>query len=302
MQKKLFLVCDSDEKFSNAFASYLAKKKELSFVVRACSSPEQIKEQSGDEKIGILLLGHNFPKGKRKLLHADWVFILTEDGKTESDENGIPVYKYQSAEVILSEIIRHVGEHAGKQALFSSGRRSKPFRMIGMFSPVHRTGQTTYAMKLGQELAVSESVLYLSLELYGGKNLSQEGSTIEDLLYYSRQENQNLGILLTTMVSQKGQMDYILPARVSENIRQVQTEEWQELFARISKESVYDVLIVDIDPGLREPYEILRLCKEIHVLSSEDDRSKSKISQFEEELRILGLEDIQKKVRKKVMS
>lgn len=304
MQKKLFLICDAEEKFSNAFAAYLVKKKDLSFSVHACHLAEQIKERSEEQEIGILLISQSFPKGKLKLIHADWVFVLTEDEKEEAMEEGIPVYKYQSVEAILSVIFRHIGERAGKQTLFARGKRSRPFRMIGMYSPVHRVGQTTYAMKLGEELAVSESVLYLSLELYGGRRTdsSMSAATIEDVLYYSRQENQNLGILLTTMVSQKGQMDYILPAKVSENIRQVSVEEWKELFSRISKESVYDVLIVDIDSGIRNPYELLRLCTEIQVLYSEDESSRSKVRQFEEELGILGLDEIQKKMKKKVVS
>ena len=61
--------------------------------------------------------------------------------------------------------------------------------MIGIFSPVHRSGKTGYGLRLGQELAVSRNVLYLNMEIYGGigGHFPEEGHTLGDVLYYLRQ-------------------------------------------------------------------------------------------------------------------
>ncbi len=298
MKKKLFLICDSEAGFSDALAAYLVKKKDLSYTVHACHSPEQVRTMGEHQEIGVLVIGSHFPAGKRKLIRADWIFLLGEEEGEKTSDGVIGIYKYQSAEGILTEMFRYMGESEKKQQLFCRGRRSRQFRIIGICSPVHRTGQTEYAMELGQESALTDAALYLSLELYGGRKSQADGSCLEDLIYYARQENQNLGMLLTTMVRQKGKLDYILPVKVSENLRGVCIQDWRELFSRIAKESVYDVLILDIDPGLPCLYELLKLCTEIHMRTAEDEAAAEKILQFEEELKILGLEELRKKIKK----
>ena len=166
---------------------------------------------------------------------------------------------------------------------------------------MHRSGETSYGLKLGQELAVSENVLYLNMEIYGGIGgyFPEEGHTLADVLYYSRQESGNIGLILTTLVKHMGGLDYLLPVRVSEDVKAVEVREWISVIRQIAEQSIYDVIILDIDEGLREVYELLRVCTEIHVLTARDTMAKAKLLQMEEEMHLLGYDDLKKKIVKK---
>ena len=94
-------------------------------------------------------------------------------------------------------------------------------------------------------------------------------------------------------------LDYLAPARVSEDIRETSSKDWMDFIKRVLESSPYRVLILDMDDGIRGLYEILRVCTEVHVLTLRDKVSMGKLRQFEEELHLLGYEDVRQKLIKK---
>jgi len=141
----------------------------------------------------------------------------------------------------------------------------------------------------------------LNLEMYGGigGHFEKGGQTLEDILYYARQEKGNLGFMLTKAVRHRGNLDYVLPIPVSEDMKQIEAEEWIRLFQQILSQSIYETIILDIDEGIRDVYELLELCNEIHLLEDESEYSAAKIQQFERELHILGHESLLSKIVRK---
>ncbi len=301
MSNRNLVICDREEGYAEAFAVFLMKRKELAFQVQVCGGIAQVQTVMQERPIDILLIGGAYPAAERRKLKAGKVFLLTGSGKTEADEGEIEVYKYQSGEAILAEIIRECSEEEDGDGLFIRTVKAGKMRIIGIFSPVHRSGKTGYGLKLGRELAVSGNVLYLNMELYGGIGgyFPREGRTLADILYYARQESRNIGLVLTTLVEHMDGLDYLLPARVSEDVRSVMPEEWVGLIRQIAEQSIYDVVILDIDEGLKGVYDLLRVCTEIHVPEAKDRIAKAKILQMEEELHLLGYDDVKKRMVKK---
>lgn len=301
MSNKNLVICDREEGYAEAFAVFLMKRKELAFQVQVCDGITQAQTVMQERPIDILLIGSAYPAAERRKLKAGKVFLLSGSGKTEADDGETVVYKYQSGEAILAEIIRECSEEEDGDSLFIRAVKTGKIRIIGIFSPVHRIGKTGYGLKLGQELAASGNVLYLNMELYGGigGHFPEEGRTLADILYYARQESRNISLILTTLVEHMGGLDYLLPARVSEDIRSVTAEEWTGLVRQITEQSIYDVVILDIDEGVKGVYDLLRVCTEIHVLTARDTSAKAKLLQMEEELHLLGYDDVKKKMVKK---
>ena len=103
-------------------------------------------------------------------------------------------------------------------------------------------------MELGKELAEKGPVLYLNLEEYaGGEHYfsKEQEQNLGDLLYYSKQETGNLGLRISMMTGQIGNMDYIRPIPVVQDLQAVTAEEWLQLFEQIVEKSIYEVLILD---------------------------------------------------------
>lgn len=119
------------------------------------------------------------------------------------------------------------------------------------------------------------------------------------MLYYARQEKGNLGLLLTTVVKHRKNLDYIVPMPVAEDVKSVKAEEWLMLIRRILEQSIYDVIILDLDEGISGVYELLRACTKIYLLYTQDLYGQAKLRQFENEVNLLGYEDILRKLVRK---
>lgn len=301
MKSKNLIVCDTEEEYAKALAMFFMRKKELMLQVHVCSSISHAEALGEEIRTDILLVAEEYAKKVQEKVKAEKVFVLNI-GKKFIEKAEFPVlYKYQPGERLLSGMIRECADifDAGDMVQGISGNKNQ--KIIGVFSPVHRSGKTAYALKLGEELAESENVLYLNLEIFAGRggHFEQNGQTLADVLYYSRQEKGNLGLMLTTLVCHKGNLDYVRPMPVSEDVKEIRGPEWVKLMKKILEQSIYETLVLDISDGIPELYTLLKICTEIHMPVLEDEYSQAKLLQFEHEINLLGQEDIQKKIIRK---
>lgn len=301
MKSKNLVICDSEEEYAKALGMFFMRKKELMLQVHVCSNPDSAISVGKEIHADILLADEKNAKEVQEHVKAGAVFILST-GETGGKEIMYPVlYKYQEGEKLLGEIVRECAELFSTDHVVRGAAGRKDQKVIGVFSPVHRIGKTAYALKLGEEMAELKNVLYLNLEIFGGKDghFEQSRQNMADVLYYARQEKGNLGLMLTTLVCHRGNLDYIGPMPVSEDVKSVDGTEWTKVLKQILEQSIYEILILDIDEGIPKLYQLLRFCTEIHMLMSEDKYSQAKIRHFESELSLLGQEDILQKIVKK---
>ena len=116
-------------------------------------------------------------------------------------------------------------------------------------------------------------MLYLNLETYagmGGYFRDQDAPDLANVLYYAKQERDDIGIRIASMVKRMGDLDYIPPMKVWTDLRAVHTEEWKTLFERLISQSVYSVIILDIGNGMEDVFQLLRLCDQILMPCAED--------------------------------
>lgn len=300
MYVKNLVICDCEEDYAKALALYLMKKKELSFKIQVCSSIAHVLA-AAEEGIDFLFISEKYTLRERRKMNAKKVFVLTAGNLREKDDREIPLYKYQSGDKLLGELLKQCDDLEGSGDLFRKNTRKTGGKIIGVFSPVHRIGKTTYALRLGEKLSASSNVLYLNLEVFGGigGHFEEGGQTLADLLYYARQEKGNLGLILTTIVRHREGLDYVLPMPVSEDVKEIEAGEWISLIKKIMDESIYETIILDIDEGIRHPYQVLKICSEVHMLLDDSVYSESKRQQFEKELLLLGHEDVLRKIVRK---
>ena len=297
MDSKRLIICDPESGYAEALGLFLSQKKELSLQVQVYTSLEKIKEVP-EEEADCLLLSEEFPEEERKAVGAGTVCLLTQNpGRVPRDGERV-LYKYQPGEKLLETLLSLWETDGSGAKIFRQPSGKKKGRVIGIFSPVHRVGKTSYALRLGEELAASENVLYLNLEVYAGAggHFEEGAHTMEDVIYYARQEKGNLGLVLTTAVRHKNGLDYVLPMSMPEDVKSIPAKEWRDLTIRILQESLYETVILDIDEAISGVYTLLEICEQIHMIEAEDSYSQAKIRQFQEEAELLGREDILEKI------
>lgn len=140
---------------------------------------------------------------ERAKVEAGNTFILVQSEDVVCEGREMAVNKYQSGEMIMAEVIGQCAQAGEPEKLFLGSGRRQDVRIIGIFSPVHRSKKTGYALQMGKRLAKTQNVLYLNLEVYGGigGHFPGNGQTIADALYYARQEKKHLRAALAGMVN-----------------------------------------------------------------------------------------------------
>lgn len=292
MRSRCFVICSKERAYADRLAMLLSEK--IDFQIHVCSSVEQVEMLLKGKEIEILLLEEcYYEKFDAKEIVRE-VIVLSEEYMDESDTKWI--YKYQSADDILSEILKICMEdhHSGifKQQLY------KDSCLIGVYSPIHRIGKTSFAIALGKELAKKERVLYLNLEEYSGwkeRYGKNEPYTLADLLYYERQEKGNLNIRLGIMTGDMEGLEYVAPMTISEDLKKVTFEEWKDLLEVLLSQRVYQKIIIDFGECIQGLWNLLNLCQQIYMPVSHQQESYAKILQFERNIEVLGYKELLEK-------
>ena len=115
MVSRNLVICDQEERYAAALAHFFMKTKELALGVQVCNSVAQALTQS-------------------------------EDVAHETHEKLIN--KYQSGEAILRDVIEQCQESVEPGNFFLGTVKKEKVRIIGIFSPVHRSRKTGYALRL----------------------------------------------------------------------------------------------------------------------------------------------------------
>ncbi len=267
-------------------------KKEVTAGVRICSSPDMVQRLLAIGQIKVLLVSEEVPYEKRKQIFEGRRIVLTKQHCQDLGEEEMELKKYQAVDILLAGILKGLKE----DGLHTSCADGEEGKVLGVYSPVHRIGKTTFTLKLGKALAQTEDVLYLNLETYagiGGYFREMEAPDLSNVLYYAKQEKDDIGIRITSMIKRMGDLDYIPPMKVWTDLKSVQTEEWKSLFERLLSQSVYKVLLIDIGNGVQDPFELLKLCDRILIPYADDVYATAKMTQYRHMLKVLQYQELE---------
>ena len=153
--------------YARNFMEYLNQKRNIPFEVHAFSSAEMFLEFAKNNETEILLISDKAMKEEIRRYPIRQIIILSEGVHSPVLDQYPAVYKYQSSEKVIREVMACYGVENGvdtSPALLPK----KEMRIIGIYSPVGRTQKTSFALTMGQILAKERAVLYLNMESYSG--------------------------------------------------------------------------------------------------------------------------------------
>ncbi len=290
-------IADSDASYMDAFRQYVNLKKSHLFQVRTCMEAGQLKKALSEEEAEILLLSAESYKNCKDMIHEECVIFLSEGSLPKGLSSYPAIYKYQSVENILREIMYYYSEQETDAECYTEVHRDN--RVIGVYSPSGGISKNKFALALGQILAEDRNVLYLNLEECSGFTEILGGShwNLSDLIYYLRQQKTPFLYRLNSMVQKMGRMDYVPPCDSYTDLSQITAEEWQRLLYLIRTQSSYDFVILDLGSVTGHEIELLRQCDGIYVPTGQDMLSQGKTSQWQKYIQILDGMDILEKLQ-----
>lgn len=299
MKKSIFAVCDLEASYACNLTDYLNEKKTTPFEIQAFTSVDSLTKFTADHEIEILLISASAMCDEIRELPVGRIIILSEGEKLRDPDEYPCVYKYQSSDQLLCEVMEYyVADHPGKLYF---GTDYKSTRIYGVYSPVGRSRKTFFALALGEVLAETKSVLYLNLEEYSGfEELFQTRyqKNISDLIYFSRQKEGSLIYKFNSVIQTFHELQYIPPAISPADIRDVSGEEWIAFINELITCCEYDVLILDLSDQVDDLFQVMKLCDRIYMPIQEDMVSQAKLAQYEKLIHMLDMEELSEKTKK----
>ena len=298
LKQHSLVLYDTEEEYAQLMTDFLKKHKELPWEVRTYTSQDELLKEERKRVINLLVVAESAFAEEIKALQSTCIVVLNESGIVRWD-NVHNVNKYQQAEQVLKALLEVYVDIADVQLPRIQTNFGTKF--LGIYSPVRRCLQTSFALTMSKMLAGTHSVLYMNFEHYAGiTELLPDRQTrdLADLLYFLMAEKDKFYLRLQTIIQHKGDLDYIPPVKVGQNLLTVTAVEWLTLLRKISEMGEYEYVVLDLSENMQGLFEILRMCIRVFTLTKDDRMAQSKLLQYEQMLVAHEYQDILDKTKK----
>ena len=293
MSDKNVVICDREIRYANGLGENISEREDLAVKVYVCSSFEHVLELEQAKKIHIFIVDEEITYAQRTQIGANQVFVLARGKVADLGEEEWAIGKYQCADEIIRQVFEFYVDRTKENVMRCMNKERA--RLVAVYSPIHRVGKTTFALALGRECAKSKKVLYLNLEEYAGMEVSQDTNmNLGDLLYYLRQGNGNLGIRLQAAVKEDERLDVVPPIPVVLDLKEVTWEEWEALITQLLENSLYEMVVLDVGESVQGLFPLLELCDRVYMPVLDDEISRRKVKQYQDNVEQLKLEKLKR--------
>lgn len=298
MKQKIFAVCDLEENYAFRMAEYILDKASIPYILHLFTKTEELEGFLRKDEIFILLIAESALRRFEILPDIPNVFILKESGE-DIGAGYKCIDKFQSPEEIIREMSEHIAGLDGWNE--DNKETSVKSKLIGIYSPVRRCLQTSFALTMGQLLSREHRVLYLNFECYSGfsQMLHRDfPADITDMVYYFKCAREKFAMKLTSLVQNINGLDFVPPGQSSIDLQEITGENWSELLETIGRISDYEYLILDLTDGMNGLFTLLSKCFKIYTITKDDGFAMAKMNQYEKILQLNEMDDITEKTVK----
>lgn len=288
------IILDREEGYAKRFAGYINTLSAFPFEARYFVEYKQMEDYSKKNDIDIILATQEMINTIGDI-KCNAVIELSDDNVGNITKSGC-IYKYQSCEMIIKQILYRIAENPNINKLVI---RKNPMRIIGFYSPIKRIGQTRMAIIMGQLLAEKVRTLYINLEANSGLEelLDLEfGSDMSDLMYDIKNGHKEIAATIGSNVHRKGNLEIFPVMRDYRDLFGMTFSEWKELLKKLETDTDYEYVLLDISDGIQGIDEILKICNRIYMVKCDDMIATAKMNQYMDNADEEFVEDIKDKI------
>lgn len=292
MNDRILAVCTADEAYAKRLQEALAERETFPFSVFVYTRPDQLDKS---RNISLYLADEFFYD---KLKDSGQPLILLKGRENGSDIDRY-IWKYQSAEQIRKQLLDYYSESVTEET--AAGHKKSRTKVIGIFSPIAKSIQTSFSLLMGQFLSKRSKVLYLNLEPFSGLSKLMSDSNnrdLTDLVYYLDGNQDRLVYKLESMVGNVNGLDYVSPAFSFLDLGQISEEHWIRLIDTLRNIGSYDHIILDLSEMVQGLLNVLRKCDMIYTIADREGFALARLEQYEELLHSLEYDDLKERTYK----
>lgn len=251
MKQYKLVICDGEEEFSIGLMNYINRHESSPFTAVAFSKLDKFIDYLQNHTIHCLMTNRRFQREFQTQVPVLWL----SESKTQEQED--TVYKYQSMEVLMLSLHQVMIE----QGFLTASETQQ--KIYGVYSPIGRSGKTSFALALCNHLNKRGRSLYWGFEEYSSFIEGQK--EMSDLLYFIKSRSPDIVSQMECRLLRREQQ-MLLPSPVAYmDIRQLTLEDMTWLLEQLQKNSHYTALVFDIGAGSFADIGILRLMNRIFM-------------------------------------
>jgi hypothetical protein len=298
----ILAIYDYDMDYSNHLMDYMKRRQKRITQVHVFTNLNSLTDYLLNYKIDLLLLGENHSMEEVNVSNIKNTCILSE-GNYVKERGDLPViYKFQSAERILEEIFSYypIDIPIGGTAAFSNSR----MKIISIFSVGRGTEQSVFSLAEAQQYGIGKKTLYINLCIYQTfpEILSRpDKKGLSDLIYYLKQNPNNLIIKMNNLIIKTGSFDYIPGVVFGPELFEITGEDISKWVNEIKNVVAYDVVIFNVGNFMPAVFELFRESSQIQIILGEDAWEQEKYNNLKDQLHFAGYDDILQKVKQVII-
>ena len=299
MDVKVLAICDTEKQYAKRLMEAFCEKKTPGFQIHAFSKTEELEHFASQNQIELLLISGRNMSERIGQCNIGKIILLSDGEVYEAFSDYESIYKYQSAEQIMKEVLCYCAEYVRPVTTMCYGQKS--FVVYGVYSPIGRCGKSILAKLLAEHFGKTRKVLLLDLQSFCAKDgqlSAQEQWDLADMIYFLRQGKKTFFYKLGSIVKNENAFDYILPMKTPADLRSVTLSEWTELLEKLASDSDYQVVVIDFGNDVCELFKLLSQCTGIYMPVLSDDASRKKVENFEWVIRSENFEEIMEGLHK----
>lgn len=280
----LLVIMDEEEEYLEGLSHYFQECFNKYYEIYAFQNKEALQyfaHEKGKEIAVFLGSIYLTPKEVEELKIQQFIYLSAGDkiAETQTEQKADIIYKYQPAEAIVKEFLQ-VCKFANSK---TAGNLTKQVKLYGVYSPVSRCGKTSLALTMGILMAEEKHTLYVSLEEWPGFERilgAYQGMDISDLIYYSRQGKQNLGMYLNGMLQVVKKLMILPPVKRAPDIQELTQEEFLEFLQELIQTGEFDAIIIDFGNQIRQVLASMEQLEKLYMPTLKDSISRAKQEEF----------------------
>lgn len=284
MKEKVCCILDSDESYVIRLTDYINERGALPYQALAFTSAGALEACCDKYDIKLLLAGRG-GEVDTAVVNPEVYISFTEDSENIQDNQ---VYRYQSAERIIKDLVSHISGFSRK----SAGKCDAG--ILSVYSPATKCFKTTLALGIAAEAAKRGRTLFISFEQFAGlgKLLSNARGGLSDALYYYKAgKSAAFGKILSCTDSVMG-FDFLAPAVCADDISEQSAGETVDFVRLLAEHGDYSFVIADVGCIFNKPWELLEASEKIIMPTPLDYMGRKKAAEFENYLMLSGQSEV----------
>lgn len=276
LKKYTVVVCDFEEEYAIRLMNYINGQSIYGILTLAFTQIDRFKEYLDNHSFDLALIAKEIVQEFGNELGLEQMGEKVVHLCKEESEEGI--YKYQPASEIIVELQKMLEkEYQIKQ--FETKEEQTECKMIGVYSPIGRSGKTNLALAMAKE----RGSLYIGMEEYS--NLTEGRTTMSDFCYWIRKKEEMIIKKVEEQMIIEDEIWKLLSPLTYLDLKELTVDEYAWFFGQLKSSGKFRKIVVDIGCGSLCNYSFFALFHQIFVpilpeISSQKERHFKKVLQF----------------------